>query len=179
MGNVLTIREMEHRDIELITNYWMNATPSHLLRMGVDVQKIPSRELFSEFLITQINTPISERLSYCIIWDFNAKPVGHLNTNPTSFGESAYMHLHLWENKKRKKGLGTDFVKLALPFLFKNLQLKTLYCQPYALNPAPNKTLEKIGFKLLKEHVTIPGSFNFEQPVKLWEMSLEILRCIS
>lgn len=60
---------------------------------------------------------------------------------------------------------------MTLPYFFNKLQLKRLYCEPYALNPAPNKTLEKVGFTFVKEHLTIPGSLNFEQPAKLWELT--------
>ena len=83
------------------------------------------------------------------------------------------MHLHLWNAENRTKGFGTKLLKMTLPFFFENLHLKKLYCEPYALNPAPNKTLENIGFEFEKEYITIPGSLNFEQPVKRWVMGLE------
>jgi hypothetical protein len=51
-----------------------------------------------------------------------------------------------------------------------------LYCEPYALNPAPNKTLEKLGFKFLKTYTTIPGWINFEQEVNLWELKNNIFK---
>jgi hypothetical protein len=54
-----------------------------------------------------------------------------------------------------------------------DIPLKKLFCEPYALNPAPNKTLEKIGFEFVKEYITTPGWINFEQPVKLWMMDFE------
>lgn len=54
--------------------------------------------------------------------------------------------------------------------------MKKLYCELYALNPAPNKTLEKVGFTFIKEHITVPGLLNFEQPVKLWELSYDYFR---
>jgi RimJ/RimL family protein N-acetyltransferase len=62
---------------------------------------------------------------------------------------------------------------MTLPLFFERLQLKKLYCEPYALNSAPNKSLEKVGFEFIKEYITIPGSLNFEQPVKRWELSYE------
>ena len=62
---------------------------------------------------------------------------------------------------------------MTIPCYFKNLQLKKLICEPYALNPAPHKTLEKLGFQFEKEYVTVPGSINFEQPVKRWVLSFE------
>jgi RimJ/RimL family protein N-acetyltransferase len=60
------------------------------------------------------------------------------------------MHLHLWYPDKRIKGMGVQLVKKSLPYFFNNLHLKTLYCEPYALNPAPNKTLPKVGFEFVK-----------------------------
>jgi len=83
------------------------------------------------------------------------------------------MHLHLWYTGRRKKGIGTLLIKMALPYFFQKYQLKKLICEPYAFNPAPNKTLEKVGFKFIKTYVTIPGSITFEQKVNRWEMSLE------
>lgn len=81
------------------------------------------------------------------------------------------MHLHIWNPAVRKKGYGTAFIKLTLPYFFEDLKLKRLFCEPYSLNSAPNRALEKVGFELVKEHTTIPGWLNFEQPVKLWELS--------
>jgi RimJ/RimL family protein N-acetyltransferase len=98
-------------------------------------------------------------------------PIGHSNINKIVFGEEAFMHLHLWRPDIRQQGMGRNLVMQTLPFFFENYQLKTLYCEPYALNLAPNKTLEKIGFIFVKQYVTTPGWLNFEQPVNLWEMS--------
>ena len=69
--------------------------------------------------------------------------------------------------------MGTQLVKMTLPYFFKNLQLKKLYCEAYALNLAPNKTLEKIGFTFIKKYTTTPGFLNFEQEVNKWELSYE------
>ena len=42
---------------------------------------------------------------------------------------------------------------------------------PYALNPAPNKTLGRAGFSFSRHYIGTPGSINFEQEVNVWEMS--------
>ena len=83
------------------------------------------------------------------------------------------MHLHLWNSKFRLKGVGTKMVNNSLPYFFNILKLKKIYSEPYALNPAPNKALEKIGFNFVKTYTTTPGSLNFEQTVNRWEMTLE------
>lgn len=172
-GNHLTVREIQEKDIELIAHYWLDADPAFLTGMGVDLEKVPSKEQLTQMLLSQLNTPIENKRAYCIIWELDGKAVGHSNTNPTTYGEEATMHLHLWHAGGRMKGLGTIFVKMTIPVFFKKLKLNRLVCEPYALNPAPNKTLEKTGFDFIREYVTTPGSLNFEQPVKRWEMSLE------
>lgn len=169
----LSVREIQQQDIEPLTNYWVKGAPEYLIGMGVDLQKLPSQEEFAMMLNCQLNTPLKEKKSYCIIWLEDGIAVGHSNINKIIFGEEAYMHLHLWNIKSRKKGNGSAFLKLTFPFYFKNYQLKKLYCEPYALNPAPNKTLKKAGFIFIKKHTCVPGPLNFEQEVNLWEMSAE------
>lgn len=171
--NVLSVRELERTDVDLITQYWLGSDPAFLEGMGVDLTKLPDRQQWAAMLSEQLTQPYEEKKSYCLIWQVGDEAVGHSNVNKIIFGEEAYMHLHLWHSGARKKGIGTALVKMTLPYFFSNLKLKKLYCEPYALNPAPNKTLEKIGFEFVKEYVTTPGWICFEQPVKLWELSYE------
>ena len=71
------------------------------------------------------------------------------------------------------RGMGVEFVRLSINYFFNNYKLQKLYCEPYAFNPAPNKTLAKAGFRFVKNYRTTPGWLNFEQEVCLWEMSRE------
>jgi RimJ/RimL family protein N-acetyltransferase len=168
-----SVREIQETDIELLTQYWLSADPAFLTYMGVDLNKMPSKEVWIKMLSEQLAQPYPGKKSYCIIWLFDNKPIGHCNVNKIKFGNEAYMHLHMWNSDLRKKGMGTELVKMSLPYFFKNLKLKTIYCEPYALNPAPNQTLEKAGFAFVKEFTTIPGFLNFEQPVKHWALTYE------
>jgi len=165
---MLSVREIQSPDIDLITDYWLGANPAFLEGMGVDRSKMPSREQWQEMLMAQLGQAYPEKQSYCTIWELDGVAVGHCNVNKIVFGEEAYMHLHMWQPSAREKGLGTAFVQLSLPYFFRNLALQRIYCEPYALNPAPNKTLEKLGFQLLKSVVTTPGWLNFEQAVHVW-----------
>ena len=174
MGDIkLSIREIEERDIEPLLDYWYTASDEFLIGMGVDVSKILKRDEFRKMLLEQLTQSYTEKQSYCIIWQADGKAIGHSNVGKIVFGEEAYMHLHMWKSDARKKGLGTELVKMTLPYYFKNLALKMLYCEPYALNPAPNKTLGKVGFKFVKNYITTPGWVNYEQPVNRWELSYE------
>ena len=169
----LSVREIQEEDIDLIIEYWMNAEPAFLTGMGVDLAKIPDAAEWRDMLLTQIHQPIEEKQSYCIIWLVDDQPVGHSNVNKIIFGEEAYMHLHMWQSPLRKKGYGVELVKKSIPYFFNRLQLQRLFCEPYALNPAPNKTLERSGFSFVKRYLTIPGWLNFEQEVNRWELTPE------
>ena len=169
--NTLTVRELSEPDITHITRYWLESPPAFLEGMGVDLTKMPSQEQWKNALMEQLSQSIPEKKSYCIIWELDGIPVGPSNINKIQVGLEAFMHLHLWQPDIRQKGMGAALVRMTLPFFFEHYQLQTLYCEPYALNPAPNKTLERIGFQFIKEYVTTPGWLNFEQPVKLWALS--------
>jgi RimJ/RimL family protein N-acetyltransferase len=169
----LSVRELRTGDIDAITNYWLTSDTPFLKGMGVDITKIPTREEWQAMLTEQLNTPLKEKKSYCIIWEVDGRAVGHSNINKIVFGQEAYMHLHIWDAEIRKKGCGRQLIGLTLPYFFENYQLKILYCEPYALSPAPNHTLERVGFRMLREYVTTPGWINFEQPVRLWAMTRE------
>ncbi|WP_439882927.1 GNAT family N-acetyltransferase [Pontibacter sp. MBLB2868] len=169
--SVISVRELQVSDVEEILKYWFESDNDHLISMGVDLNKMPDKAEFEKMLLSQIDQAYNEKQSYCLIWLLNNKPVGHSNVNRIKYGEEAYMHLHIWNAGIRRQGLGKELVKMTLPFFFDNLKLKKLYCEPYALNPAPNKTLEKVGFNFIKEYTTIPGSLNFEQKVIRWELT--------
>jgi RimJ/RimL family protein N-acetyltransferase len=169
----LSVREIQKKDIDLLVRYWLESDATHHAGMGVDITKLPDEKAWRMMLSQQLSQAYEKKQSYCIIWQIDDKPIGHSNINKIIFEQEAYMHLHVWDASIRQKGIGTNLVKLALPYFFKNMKLQKLYCEPYALNLAPNKTLEKIGFDFVKEYVTIPGTLNFEQPVKRWVLSLE------
>lgn len=164
---------MQIRDIPLVVRYWTTSDPDFLTGMGVDLNKLPDGETLTDMLTTQLELPTAEKASYALIWLLENTPVGHTNVNKISFGEEACMHLHIWQSGYRQSGMGTALVKRSLPYFFENLRLKRLFCEPYALNPAPNKTLEKVGFEFVKRYRTIPGAINFEQEVNRWKLTRE------
>jgi len=171
---MLSVREIQEQDIPHIIHYWTSASDDHLIGMGVDVTKMPAPEAWTDILSAQLSQSYDQKQSYCTIWQVDGKAVGHCNVTNIVFGEHAYMHLHLWQSPDRRMGHGRELVRLSLPYFFRNMKLQRLFSAPYALNPAPNRTLEQAGFRFVKEYTGIPGSFSFEQQAKLWEMSREV-----
>lgn len=173
---VLSVRELEATDIDSIIRYWLEADAAFLEGMGVDLKKMPERSAWEEMLNAQLSQAYEDKKSWCLIWLIDGVPSGHSNVNKIVFGKEAYMHLHLWPFAARQKGMGTALVKLSLPWFFEKMKLEKLYCEPYALNPAPNKTLEKVGFERVDTRVTTPGWLNFQQTVHLWELTRDRYR---
>ncbi len=169
----LKVQELAKGDVALLLDYWYHATPEYMRQMGADPAKLPDRPAFGKMLLQQITLPYSEKAAYATIWMVDGKRVGHCNLNKIEFGSHASLHLHLWHPMRRGMGLGQQLVLRSLPYFFDNMQLKRIFCEPYALNPAPNKTLEKIGFSFVKRYTTVPGSINFEQEVNRWELTHE------
>lgn len=169
----LQTRELTEEDIPLIADYWLISPDEHLISMGVDLDKLPSRAGFTQMLQSQLALPVEKRQSYALIWEVDGESIGHTNVNQIEFGVEAHMHLHIWKVEFRRKGIGAELVRQALPLFFERLQLQKLICEPYAENPGPNRTLEKVGFSFVKKHRTIPGSINFEQEVNRWELTRE------
>ncbi len=167
----INIREASVDDIPYISNYWMNANELYLKRMGVDLDKLPTKEKFAKILTHQFGLPYEQKNSLCLIWEVNEIPCGHSNTNPTIFGSYAKLHAHLWLKKYRNIGVGSQLMKKSIAYFFERLNLNFLVGEPYAYNPSPNIMLEKLGFRFVRRYITIPGSINFEQEVNRWELS--------
>lgn len=170
VNTALSLRESGLEDIEQIADYWFKSSPEYLTAMGVDLEKMPGRESFTKMLTIQIGLPYEKKSAMALIWEVDKVPIGHCNVNEIKYGSEASMHLHIWKPDFRKKGMGTTLVKMSLPFFFQKLDIQILWCEPYALNPAPSKTLERAGFEFVKKYVTIPGSLSFEQEVNRWKM---------
>ena len=77
----LSVREIRHSDIEPLSDYWFKSDPDFLIRMGVDLSKMPTREEWKQMLNEQISQSYEEKKSYCIIWLLDGEPVGHSNVN--------------------------------------------------------------------------------------------------
>lgn len=167
----LTVRECTVEDLEKIIDYFVLADSEFLKGMGADKSKLPQKQDWIKKLESEFVLPYHKKDFYYIIWELDHQAIGHSNINNIQYGNSATMHLHLWDNPTRKKGLGSEFLKLTLPYYFKHFELKKLICEPYSKNIAPNKTLKKLGFELVRTYETIPGWINYLQTVNSYEFT--------
>ncbi len=163
-------------DMPKVIDYFLNADAAFLENLGVDRKKLLPDKEWTRILTEDFKLPNEQKQFYYITWLADEIPVGHSHINKIVFGIEAFMHLHLWNAETRQKGMGTELVKLTLPYYFKNFRLKRLYCEPYALNAAPNRTVAKAGFEFEKKYETTPGWINYFQLVNRWILTVEKYR---
>lgn len=148
--------------------YFLGAEDAQLHAMGVDRGQLPSRGAWLEAALLDHKRPDTLKDRAYLAWDYQGTMVGHSSVNKIKFADAAYIHLHLWDRALRQSGLGTRFFQASVAHFQRVFGLRRLYCEPYAGNPAPNRVLQKSGFRLIKRYRTVPGPFNFEQEVNLY-----------
>jgi hypothetical protein len=70
--------------------------------------------------------------------------------------------------RKGEGGLSTRCVRDTIRIYFGELEFKQLLCEPNDFNVAPNRALQRGGFKYVKTHMTVPGPLNLHQAVTQW-----------
>ena len=164
----LRVRELLLHEIEIRINYFHDASDEHLLTLGVDRALLPSREAWLELYEADYARPIREREHYTLAWELDGRIVGFGSTDQIAYGEQAFMHLHIIDPLDRHAGLGTELVERSAAAYFRALHVQRIYCQPNAFNLAPNRTLQRAGFRYVFTRQMRPGPINFPQAVTRW-----------
>ncbi len=166
----LTITELPPEHFAKVVDYFIEADPRFLLGMGAEKSLLPSRESWIAALQKEYDKPLRQKELFYVQWNYEGRPIGHSNINKIEFGAFANMHLHMWDASLRQNGLGRRFVELSITEYFEKFELQYLICEPYAANPAPNKTLPKLGFEFVRSYETVPGKICFPQMVNRYEL---------
>jgi RimJ/RimL family protein N-acetyltransferase len=158
------------QEYELMLDYFYKADDIFLRGMGLDRLKLPQRDEWLNNLLADHEKRDEERDRFYLVWIFRGEQVGHSSINNIVPGAEAYIHLHLWNSKLRRAGLGTEFLRKSAKFYFERFNLKKLVCEPWAGNAAPNRVLQKLGFTFVKRYVTTPVVIAYEQEVNRYEL---------
>ena len=171
----LSIRPLELDEVRLIPEYFLAMTEAQLRGMGVDPPKLPGIDEWVQILFEDFARPTNEKHFFYVLWLIDDQIAGHSNINKIVYGDHAFSHLHLWNGEHRKQGFGVELLKQSAKEYFSRFELKSVFSEPYAGNPAPNRTLPKAGFELVKTYDTLPGWINFHQTVNRWQLKRDSL----
>jgi hypothetical protein len=161
-------RLMRPAEASLIIDYFHNATHEFLHTLGVDPAKLPPRDKWRAHYDAEFALPVEQRKSLAVLWTLGEVPLGFSTADKIEIGRQAFMHLHIFDSTQRQRGRGAALVRQSADIYFEALRIGELYCEPYAFNVAPNRTLQKAGFSYVMAHETVPGPLNFHQPVNRW-----------
>jgi RimJ/RimL family protein N-acetyltransferase len=164
----LDVRAMRLDETGIIVDYFHGSTPEHLDTLGVDPTRLPAPDRWRQRFEIEHALPVPERTTFQVIWLLDGGPVGFSTVDELRFGEQANMHLHIFDPERRRSGMGVRFVRASARLYFETLELRRLFCQPNALNVAPNRTLQAAGFRYVKTLMTTPSPLNYRQPITRW-----------
>jgi RimJ/RimL family protein N-acetyltransferase len=165
------IRPLDLNEHWNVIEYFHNADNLLLETMGVDRNKLIVKEKWRNLFTEEIAKDMRQRKLFYLGWEYNGTLIGHSNINNLSVGDCANIHLHIWQQNNRERGLGEWFFKHSVNFFFDAFDLKIIIAEPHAENPAPNKLLQKAGLMPVRRYLTTPGILNFEQFVNRYEIT--------
>jgi RimJ/RimL family protein N-acetyltransferase len=164
------IGEMAESEFDIVIEYFHKSTPEFLETLGVDPSRLPPPDIWRERFQRERSRPVETRGWFLVAWLSGDRAVGFSSCDKIAYGEQANMHLHVVDPERRNQGFGVECVRCSAEIYFQRLKLKRLFCEPHAFNVAPNRTLQRAGFKYVKTYMTVPGPLNFHQAVTRWVM---------
>jgi RimJ/RimL family protein N-acetyltransferase len=165
-------------DYHAMIDYFLGLTQADTQLMGIDPAKLPARtEWFeSAWRDHQLSNDDPRRDRFYIGFVMGGQLIGHSSINHITWGRQANGHLHLWAPRVRRRGLGSECFRQAVSAYFERFELQTLIVEPHAQNPAPNRVVEKLGFRFVRKYRGVPGQINVEQEINRWEMDRDTWR---
>ncbi len=169
--HALSVRPFEtEADYAAAIGYFIDGGNAFLTGMGIDVAKLPTREEWLRTAMRDHGRSPEERDRFYLAWLYDGARVGQSSITHIVPGEEAHFHLHLWRADLRGGGIGTAFVRLSAAYYFARFSFARLISEPHAENPAPNRALQKAGFRFVKRYRTVPTPTSFEQDVNRYEL---------
>jgi len=165
-------------EYEGMIDYFLNGGEAFQRGMGIDPARLPERAAWLAAVLADHERPDAEKDRLCLAWRLDGALVGHSSASHIRVGEQAHVHLHLWKPELRRGGLGREFFARSVDLYFERLRLRCAVCEPSAANPGPNRTLARLGFRLVRTYQTVPTSMALDQDVTHWEVTREEWRAL-
>lgn len=142
----LQVRPWLRDDIPRIVRYWKTLSAADAERMGCDLSRFPTNEEYERILTRQFETPEKQATAFYSMWLVDGTAIGFASLKDIEYGIRGSMHLHMWDDAKRGKGLGSRLFCLSAVDFYERFQVREIVCEPSADNPLPNRMLQRIGF---------------------------------
>ena len=158
-------------EYERMVAYFLDGDEAFLRGMGVDPARLPERQAWVRAALEDHERSDDKKERFYLAWLHGEEQVGHSSISHIQLPEVAHVHMHLWRQDLRHRGLGTEFIGWSIDGYFERFSLRRLACEPFADNPAPNQVVRKLGFRFVKRYPTVPSPSAWEQDVSRYEIA--------
>lgn len=139
----LVVRDLAVADIEHLVAYWRDASPEHLMMLGVSRQVLGTdSDIYNRLLrLVPSGDPSQDRRAFVFVK--NGHVIGYMNWHLIGKGD-AFPHLHFISSSVRSKGLGSLVLVRSFSVLMEHLSVERLHIQTRPTNVRINRLLEHI-----------------------------------
>jgi RimJ/RimL family protein N-acetyltransferase len=169
--SAFSIRSLQESDIPLIVSFWERCTPAQLDEMAIDSARVPSGEQWKVHLNKLLETPDTQADACVVVWQADDKAIGFTYASDLVSGETARIQFYLFDAAYLGKGHSKTLVSQSVVELYKRFSLMAILAEVRTTNERANKTLQKIGFPLIKKYSGL--AINFGKTVELNRFSID------
>lgn len=144
MKDKITIKPMTPQMYHAFFREYENDTDLYLNKEDF-VEYVYDAEKVDAYIQKQINL---KRLPFAIM--YGDKMVGELKIYDIVDNKSAKLGITTQKSEYKDKGFGTEAEKLAVNYVFEQLDIPILYADSILTNTRSQHVLEKVGFELIK-----------------------------
>lgn len=162
---IVGLRDLSAADLPAIVEYWVSSPDEFLDFMGVDRQRLGSREQIHARFSNAIRTGDLGQPALRLAITLDERPVGYTLLNHYS-DEVNYSHWHIIDPALRGKGLSTALYPFRIKAYFDVLPISRLIHQTRTRNLGVNRMLDKFvpvsetAFIEKPDGVASPGEFH-------------------
>jgi hypothetical protein len=164
--DILSIRDLEEKDIPTIVNYFLNRPDDMLSKDGFDTLKIP----FEEELIEGLQTSIATKKEHNIILKEGGKGYGHCAIERFTENGEGYLYFYDWNGMLKREKVIDGLLNKAIGHIIETYSLKTIYVEPTKGDEYRNEALKRAGFELVKEDKYVRDVWSGEKVFNLWKL---------
>lgn len=169
----VTVRDIELQDIGPIADYWHDSDSEYLESIGVDINKIVSRDITISTFESALPNIRGDQDRIVLIFEVDNKIIGYTNVNFNQTGDP-FAHVHITDYKYRNKGIIPSVFFKVITVFYDYFNIKKLYLQTNIKNKKINNLLFKKNITNIKtEYISKPDGMGAIGTYNLFSCSRE------
>jgi RimJ/RimL family protein N-acetyltransferase len=163
-GEELVLRDLVESEIEVFVDYWHESPPEYLDFLGVDREKLGTREDTRERFRRSIRSGDPRQERVVLVLTLAGRPIAYANLHFVHPMEN-YLHAHVVDPDMRDQGIASLLLLRTLQAVFDSFPIERLIIQTRPTNTRINHVLQKAGLTAETRFIPdpdglpVPGEF--------------------